>query len=584
MFFKLLHHQNTAAIILLASLVATGLAWDISKKSSIEAAYARFVFSNEEVASAVSVRMKVYEQILRGGVGLFQSSSNVTREEWRSYYETLNLTENFSGFQGFGFSKVILPSDLNQHVAEIRAEGFPNYAVLPSGQRELYTSVIFLEPFDSRNIRAFGFDMYSEPIRREAMASARASGRAVISRKVKLLQETDDDKQFGVLMYVPVFREHSIYGFVFSPFRMNDLMSSIVPVNAIGVSLEVFEDGIAADKLLFQSPNNSGSARRRTLDREIVVAGRRWILRTAISEQDFAASVSSESTVIAIGGLIINFLLFLVLTSLGRRHQSSLELTQRISNDLNKATAGMIGAAKLSALGEMAGGIAHEINNPLTILSINTGDIIETIRASPCSHLHVDVVEKLRTLERTTFRIAKIIKGLKSFSRDGAQDPVEEMAIVELVDDTLTLCFERFRVAGVELNIGAIDPRLRVICRSVELSQVLLNLLNNAFDAILKSSNRLIRIDVRQHGRRVEILVSDNGPGIAPEIHGQIFNAFYSTKQAGEGTGLGLYISKGIVERYGGSLTFTSSDQGTIFKLALDLSLVKQGQTVGEIV
>jgi CHASE1-domain containing sensor protein len=176
------------------------------KRGVDEEAVQQFAFASDQVALKVRERLGAYALILKGGAALFAGSGTVTRAEWKAYVEKLRAGDSIPGVQGIGFAQVIQPNQLDAHLADVRAEGFPAYTVRPPGERALYTPIIYLEPFSDRNLRAFGFDMFSEPVRRAAMEQARDSGAAALSGKVELVQETVNDVQAGTLMYVPVYR------------------------------------------------------------------------------------------------------------------------------------------------------------------------------------------------------------------------------------------------------------------------------------------------------------------------------------------------------------------------------------------
>ncbi|MDP1703778.1 MAG: CHASE domain-containing protein, partial [Sulfurimicrobium sp.] len=208
----------------------------------------------ERTREAVQVRMHAYEQVLRGGIGLFNASEHVSRQTWHDYVSSLNINENFPGIQGIGFSQYILPDELQRHIERIRSEGFPEYTVKPAGKRPEYTSIIYLEPFDARNQRAFGFDMLSEATRHAAMARARDTGHTAVSGKVILKQETSKDIQSGFLMYLPLYRkgvnldsveqrQNALLGYVYSPFRMTNLMRGILgqEEKSFDIDLEIYD-------------------------------------------------------------------------------------------------------------------------------------------------------------------------------------------------------------------------------------------------------------------------------------------------------------------------------------------------------
>lgn len=254
-----------AWLTLLASLAITGLVWYSVRSSTEQAAGETFHRLAREVEVAIEQRMLAYEQVLRGGAGLFEASDRVARNEWRQYVEAIKIERNFPGIQGIGFSKIVKPEDMARHVAEIRAEGFPEYRIKPPGVREIYTSIIYLEPFDKRNQAAFGYDMFSEPTRHEAMARARDSGGTAVSGKVILKQEITKDVQNGFLMYLPLYRKGAatdtaerrraaIVGYVYSPFRINNFMGGILGGEKAGLDLRIY-DGVdaAPDKLMYRS-------------------------------------------------------------------------------------------------------------------------------------------------------------------------------------------------------------------------------------------------------------------------------------------------------------------------------------------
>ncbi len=214
--------------LLILGMTITALA-SLYVKSEVERAAEReFDFISSEIQLNIADRLAASAQVLFSGAALFNSSDTVTREEWRIFIEQLRIEEQLPGIQGVGFAIMIPPEQLDQHIQQIRDEGFPEYTVRPEGDREAYSSIIYLEPFTGRNLRAFGYDMFSEPVRRAAMEQARDENTAVLSGKVVLVQETNEDVQAGTLMYVPIYRKGlpietveqrraAILGWVYSP-------------------------------------------------------------------------------------------------------------------------------------------------------------------------------------------------------------------------------------------------------------------------------------------------------------------------------------------------------------------------------
>lgn len=213
---------------------------------------AYFEFRAREAAALVENRMRSYQQVLRSVSGLFETQRAVSRAEFRTFIEHQNLSEHFPGIQGVGYARVVPPERLSEHTAELQREGFPFYELKPAGPRPLYTSIVYIEPFYGRNLRAFGYDMYSEPVRRLAMDRAVDTGRMALSGKVRLQQETGTDEQAGFLIYKALFRQdrahdtpaqrrEQLLGWVYAPFRMSDFMHGLLGEQAQDLQIDIYD-------------------------------------------------------------------------------------------------------------------------------------------------------------------------------------------------------------------------------------------------------------------------------------------------------------------------------------------------------
>lgn len=227
----------------------------------------------------------------------------------------------------------------------------------------------------------------------------------------------------------------------------------------------------------------------------------------------------------------------------------------------------LIQASKFQSLGEMAGGIAHEINNPLTIImaySETLGrDLKKATITTPAGQPPMDRwVERVERIHRTASRIDRIVRGLLSFARDGRRGEFVKTDLNKVILETLDLCQSKIRNAGITLEIKYFPQATFVIGSPSQLSQVLLNLLKNAVDAIESedtTSERWIRISCRQTHRENEISVANSGPQIPTEVASRIMEPFFTTKPIGQGTGLGLSISQNIIQMHKGVLTLINS-------------------------
>lgn len=341
--FATINNRYFFARLIVTALVAVALtstffAWSYVNKGSESVANERFQSRVIQIKSAVEDRMRAYEQVLHGGAGLFAASNKVSRKEWHEYVNSLHLNENYPGIQGMGFSRYMKRSELAGHVAQIRREGFPEYAIRPAGEREEYTSVVYLEPFDERNKRAFGFDMFSEATRRAAMEQARDTGKASISAKVKLVQESKENVQSGFVMYLPVYRgaipenvvqrKAALLGYVHSPFRMNDLMQGVLGKSVPNVALHIYDGmDVTAGNEMYHSENANSNHKGIYSDtREIDINGHIWTLRFD-SLPGFEAEVDRKTPeIVAYSGIVLTGMLALLLWSLLRTRARATEL------------------------------------------------------------------------------------------------------------------------------------------------------------------------------------------------------------------------------------------------------------------
>ena len=244
------------------------------------------------------------------------------------------------------------------------------------------------------------------------------------------------------------------------------------------------------------------------------------------------------------------------------RDITQIKLSEKL---IEEQRAQMLAASKLASLGEMAGGVAHEINTPLNAILFCAEQIQETARELESESL----IEMGTLVSETAQRISKIVKGLRVFARDGAQEIPETIDLHHVVDQALSLGSERIRQSGVRLEFENLTKPLIVDCRSVQLGQVILNLLNNAFDAVVGTRDAWIKLRLVDLKNTVRIEVLDSGAGLSKEVQDRLFQPFFTTKGVGKGTGIGLSISRGIVESHSGRIYVDDSCENTKFVVEL---------------
>jgi len=337
--------RSTAWIVLAAGLMITAFATLFMKSSVENIAELDFNTHCNEIRNVIANRLEDHARLLTSGAGFFDADEKVSREKWRVFSQRQKLGKQLPGIQGIGFSLLIPRSELPAHLQEIRGEGFPKYTVRPAGDREVYSSIIYLEPFSGRNLRAFGFDMLSEPIRREAMEQARDNDSATLSGRVVLVQETDEEVQAGTLMYVPVYhkgmptdsveqRRAAIYGWVYSPYRMSDLMRGMLSdynmEKNLNLHLQVFDGAIPSPQsLLYEClPAEKKSVR---FSRQIPVGfnGHLWTLRFTQTSGGFVTVEYTQAWLALACGTIITWLLFYLIRSLQNTQAQAQQIAEK---------------------------------------------------------------------------------------------------------------------------------------------------------------------------------------------------------------------------------------------------------------
>lgn len=221
-------------------------------------------------------------------------------------------------------------------------------------------------------------------------------------------------------------------------------------------------------------------------------------------------------------------------------------------------------ASRMAILGEMTSGIGHEINNPLTIILAQV-DVLRTMVRKSFMEEKQEILTRLEKISSTSFRIEKIVRGLKMYGRDSSTDPFQSILVTNLISDSLELCAEKLRDHEIHLIVDEFDPNLEIDCRPGQISQVLLNLIGNSKDAIATMDERWIRLQVKDLGDSVRFSLIDSGKGIPEDITDKLTDSFFTTKETGKGTGLGLSISKKIAESHFGQLYLDKNSANTKF-------------------
>jgi PAS domain S-box-containing protein len=212
----------------------------------------------------------------------------------------------------------------------------------------------------------------------------------------------------------------------------------------------------------------------------------------------------------------------------------------------------MLNAEKMASIGELAAGITHELGTPLTTIKGRMEMLQRQLAHHPISV--EDATKAVDAVLRMTDRMQSIVRSMRSLTHDGASDPFQKVNLYHLIRDVVGFTSESFPKNGIQIHIDSLPKNLELTCQETQVSQVLVNLINNARDAVLQLEDRWIRIASNERDGEIDVSVTDSGRGIPGEISSKMMNPFYTTKPLGKGSGLGLSVSKSIVEKHGGRL------------------------------
>lgn len=328
-----------------------------------------------------------------------------------------------------------------------------------------------------------------------------------------------------------------------------DLSFRAVYANRAAVSFCGLKPGITAMRDIF-SPEH-----RAQLEDEILQRARHG----AYWAGELALLSSSE------GSIPVSASIFGILGPEGKVATIAL-IAKDIRSQINSQRA-MMEQAKMAALGQLAGGIAHEINNPLAAVRgrlyiMKMG--LESVKKIGKKAL----LKEVETVDRLTMRISEIVNALKVFSHKDPSTVLKKLSLLDVVNEVASVSMDKLRSTACTLEIS-VPPGLEVLGRRVDLMQILVNLINNSSYAVATCEEKWVKIEASAQNGEVHLRVSDSGAGIPEHVAKRMMDPFYTTKDVGQGTGLGLSISRSLAENMSGSLEYDREAKNTTFVLKL---------------
>lgn len=339
--------QHLLLLVLAASLGVTFLLWRHEQQNAASAMQTQLDAELRNASARITQRMVAYEQMLRGVQGLFGSTENVGRKAFQTYVESLQLGADFAGIEGIGISLTVPHAQKNRHVDTLRQQGFPEYAIKPEGERDIYAPITQFEPFIGRNRRALGFDAFATTTHRAAMKQARDSGNAAITGKIRLITQNETEIGPGFVMFLPIYKNGSAHdsidtrranllGWVFAPFQMSSLMASLYGEPALATEIEIYDGVDLSDRTRMYgsaTADTKSAGERLEATEYIQIAGHTWTL-VICTRPGFGVD---KSQLIGISGIGLSLLLTLLTWQQLSGRMRALALARRITQELRES-------------------------------------------------------------------------------------------------------------------------------------------------------------------------------------------------------------------------------------------------------
>jgi signal transduction histidine kinase len=592
-------------LVLLASFSLTLFATYYAHRSARLQSRQEFETAVYHAHAAVQNRMDSYLALLRGGTAFYAADPNITREDFHKYVERLRLAEYYPGIQGFGFSAAVRAHEMDTMIARARGEGLTNFHIWPTVTNQDIHTIYYIEPMDRRNLAALGYNMYSEPIRRAAMQQACDMASPVATAHVTLVQEIEGPVQPGFLIYAPVYqggiipstieeRRERLLGFIYSPFRANDLFENVLPANLVrSLTIQIYDGNEPSNSaVLYRSP---GTGREepggfmnplRVTTMSVVVAEHTWTMRF-VSQGEKPPGWFLVPLIFFIGTLVT--LLLCILTVSQSRARARLELANerlRFSEQSLREARGRLEehARELEErVAERTARLQETVKDLEAVLYHVAHDLRAPVRAmgSFASILTDDYRDKLDPramgylgrISAAASRMDRLVYDLLSYGRLAQMVvPLETVSLDRCVSTALSRMSDDLRSRSAEVKTGASFPE--VCANTALLTDIITRLLGNAIKFVPADRRPSIHVWA-QDGPMVRVWVEDNGIGIGREYHERIFRVFerLHSGDAYPGTGIGLAIARKAIERMGGRIGLESTPgHGSRFWIELERS------------
>ncbi|NDB32948.1 MAG: GHKL domain-containing protein [Nitrososphaeria archaeon] len=555
-------------IVLSISIVSVIIMWNLYNDYVYTSAQAEFEKDAYRIVDKIEKRMAHYGEVLQAARGLFAASKTVEREEWRQFIETQKIQERFPGIQGVGFQKRTPDAKVFlKDMDELRMFGLLNREPPIINQDGYYRYIFYLEPVNERNKQAYGYDMFSEPIRRDAIERSHDRDAPALSGRVTLVQEITEKKQAGFLLYLPVYengkphntteeRNTYLIGNVYEPFRAGDFIEGIITEKLNDMDLHIFDNIVSDETELY----DSGSLERS--DKPIFTKnifinnyGRTWIL----SFNGYSGLISPinymVANIILVMGLMFSVFLFFISKNIRNtnREKHEKEIESKVTEVKHRSEIeNLEQISKLKT--EFISMVSHELKTPLVSIQ-GYAEMLDM----ELKNISEEQKEEIYEIHKNAVLLNTIINDLldtQKLDLHKIEIFKSQININELIKNVITSFTPSLDKKSI-LYETLIYEKIILHCDESRLVQILNNLIKNAIESI-NHNNGMITISVKKESGKILFSIKDNGIGMPKEQLANLFKKFYqsdtSLARKKGGSGLGLYISNELVRLHDGNM------------------------------
>lgn len=542
-----LMHVGPAIIVFAAFFTITVFSY-LDAKNNLQTEQKQ-ILDHHTASSRISIekRMGSYEDVLSAATGLFNASDTVTAEEWKEFINIFELPERFPGIEGVGFVKTV-PGDTS------------------------HANIVYIEPMSEKNTRAVGFDMYSDPLRVNALNDARDIGQTVITSRLRLVQDPPDTTQPAVIMLTPLYKKNSstetlkqrranIQGYIFGQLYTDALISETFNAQDPNYGFRVVDKSTnREDAVLYESPNFEnahGSPGSQSLSQDFKVNNRTWSITGGLRAEVVPARERNRPASVLAGGLLFSLFLagFIYLLLLNR----SRALMHKEESDIQSAKDELLALA------------SHQLRTPATGVKQYIGMLREGYAGKLTAEQRKYLDEAYESNERQLNTINEMLAVARVDAGNIELSP-RRTDLTALVKDILKEHARTIKEYDLTLIREIPSRHIYIMADPQYIRMAIENIVNNAAKYTPRGGQ--VKVSLKKSKKFAQLTITDTGVGVRRKHYPLLFRKFSRipndlTSQV-SGTGIGLYLAKKIADAHGGNIEFASTEGiGSICKIRL---------------